>query len=183
MRQHCPTSHERRQEPGLSGRSGGAESGRRAASPCSSAPVQVPQQRRGTGPSDSEKEGLAGQGLWLLSERVANIAGYRNSGHDSEGESEVASQGRYRGPSAFHCRAIRRRCITTRVIVVHSCAPTQTVLKLRNKTKPRAATLSDEQVTVQAEAELIQTRTAAAGQLVDQKRRFGSSILKRFETF
>src|SRR6266849_2279864 len=134
MRQHCATSHERRQEPGLSGRSGGAESGRRAASPCSSAPVQVPQQRRGTGPSDSEKEGLAGQGLWLLSERVANIAGYRNSGHDSEGESEVASQGRYRGPSAFHCRAIRRRCITMRVIVVHSCAPTQTVLKLRNKT-------------------------------------------------
>src|SRR5467141_3585147 len=42
-RQSRPTRHERRQEPRLSGRSGGVESGRRTPSPCSPAPVQVPQ--------------------------------------------------------------------------------------------------------------------------------------------
>src|SRR5262249_30234372 len=52
------------------------------------------------------------QGLWVLSECLADIAGHRDGGHDSKRPSEMAGQGRCGGVSALHCRAIRSRCIS-----------------------------------------------------------------------
>src|SRR5262249_46096415 len=71
-------------------------------------------------------------GLWLLPECLANIAGYRSGGHDSEGESEVAGQGRCRGASALHCRVIRPRCLNESYPHFPSKAPPCHAVKLRN---------------------------------------------------
>ena len=78
-----------------------------------------------------------GQGLWLLSQRVANVAGDRSGVHDSEGSSEVAGQGRFGRSSALHCRAIRHRCITRDSTSVHSYTLPRIAVKLRNRTPSR----------------------------------------------
>jgi len=60
-------------------------------------------------------EGLKAEGVLPRRVRLRQC-GYRDSGHDSEGESEVAGQGRCRRPSALHCRAIRHRRITESIV-------------------------------------------------------------------
>ena len=50
---------------------------------------------------------LAGQGLWIVSKCVADVAGYRDSEHDSEGPGEMAGQRRHGRPSSLHWRVVR----------------------------------------------------------------------------
>ena len=59
-----------------------------------------------------KKASLAGQGLWILSECVADAAGYRDSEHDPEGPSEMAGQRGCGRPSSLHRRAVRTLCLT-----------------------------------------------------------------------
>src|SRR5437899_11238948 len=59
-----------------------------------------------------KKRSLAGQGLWILSECVADVAEYRDSEHDPEGPSEMAGQRRCGRPSSLHRRAVRTLCLT-----------------------------------------------------------------------
>ena len=58
-----------------------------------------------------KEKSLASQGLWNLSECVADVAGYRDSEHDPEGASEMAGQRRCGRPSAFHRRVVRSDCL------------------------------------------------------------------------
>ena len=74
--------------------------------------VQVSQQRNRTGPPDREETSVAGQGLWLLSDRVADTTRNRNSAHDSEGPSEMVGKRRCGRPSSLHRLAVRARCLT-----------------------------------------------------------------------
>src|SRR5580704_19049664 len=68
--------------------------------------MQVSQQRDRTRPPDSEETSMAGEGLWFVSKRVADVAGNRNRAHDREGPSEMGGKRRLGWPSSFHCRAI-----------------------------------------------------------------------------
>jgi hypothetical protein len=66
---------ERGQESGISSRHGSVKS-RRCRSPASGfTSVQVFEQCNRTGPSDREETSVAGQGLWQLSDRLANPTG------------------------------------------------------------------------------------------------------------
>jgi transposase-like protein len=59
-----------------------------------------------------KKTSMAGQGLWILSECVADVTRYRDRKHDPEGASEMAGQRRCGRPSALHRQAIRTLCVT-----------------------------------------------------------------------
>jgi len=71
-----------------------AEGRRRYTAASPSAPVQVSQQRSGTGPSHGEEADVAGERLRLADNCVADIAGDRSDEHDSEGPSQVGGQRR-----------------------------------------------------------------------------------------
>ena len=74
--------------------------------------TQVSQQCNRTGPPHSEETRVAGEGVWLLSDRVADTTGNRNSTHDSEGPSEVVGKRGCGGPRSLHRLAVRPRCLT-----------------------------------------------------------------------
>ena len=54
-----------------------------------------------------KKTSMAGQGLWILSEGVADVTRYRGSKHHPEGASEMAGPRRCGRPSALHQPAFR----------------------------------------------------------------------------
>ena len=74
--------------------------------------TQVSQQCNRTGPPHSEETRVAGEGVWFLSDRVADTTGNRNSTHDSEGPSEVVGKRGCGGPRSLHRLAVRPRCLT-----------------------------------------------------------------------
>src|SRR3984885_604548 len=51
-----------------------------------------------------EQASMAGEGLWFVSKRLADVAGNRNRAHDWEGPGEMGSKRRLGWPSSFHCR-------------------------------------------------------------------------------
>src|SRR4030088_3130326 len=59
-----------------------------------------------------KKASLAGQGLWILSQCVADVAGNRDSEHDPGGTRGMAGQRRCGRPSSLHRRAVRTRRLT-----------------------------------------------------------------------
>jgi hypothetical protein len=75
-------------KPSRSGYGGGTESRRRASSPGRFTSVQISQQRDRTGSPNNKETSVAGQGLRLLSERLADVAGNRSGTHDPQGTSE-----------------------------------------------------------------------------------------------
>jgi hypothetical protein len=65
-----------------------------------------------TGPSKCKKTGLVGKGLRIVSERVADASGNRNSGHDSERPSEMVGKRGCSLPSILHRRIVRSHRLT-----------------------------------------------------------------------
>ena len=57
------------------------------------APVQIFEQRSRAGSQDREKTRLAGQGLWFVSDGLADIARDRSGEHDRSGESTEGGEG------------------------------------------------------------------------------------------
>ncbi len=73
--------------------------------------TQVSQQCNRTGPPHSEETRVAGEGVWFLSDRMADPTGNRNSTHDSEGPSEMVGKRGCGGPRSLHRLAVRPRCL------------------------------------------------------------------------
>jgi DDE domain len=124
---------ERGQEPGISGCGGSAESRWQHSPPGRFTPVQVSQQLDRTGPPDSKETSLAGQRLWFVSERVADVTGNRNRANDPEGPSEMAGKRGCGRPGSLHRRVVRPRCLAG-ITIDDSCWLDWLHRELRNET-------------------------------------------------
>src|SRR5262249_609368 len=88
--------------------------------------TQILEQYSGTRPPLREKADLAGERLWILRDRVAELAGYRSSADDPQGQSEMGNEKRLDRASRIRCRVVRPRRLTQKFRLHASFSPRRT---------------------------------------------------------
>src|ERR1019366_9302944 len=69
--------------------------------------MQIPQQRGGAGPPQCKTPNVAGEGIRVRADRVADIAWHRGDGHDPQREGEKGRQSRRGSRGEIHQQTVR----------------------------------------------------------------------------